>query len=81
MLDNATRLDNGLNITDSQSGFRKFSADIIEIFRFKRNGLAIESEILMDAANVGLRIKKIEIEVRYDVDGSSENPVITESRF
>jgi len=27
VLDNATRLDSGLNITDSQSGFRAFSAD------------------------------------------------------
>jgi len=75
VLDNATRLDSGLNITDSQSGFRAFSADTKDIFRFHQNGLAIESEMLGDAANAGLRIKEVEIGVRYDVDGSSENPV------
>ncbi len=75
VLDNATRLDSGLDITDSQSGFRAFAADTKEVFRFKQNGLAIESEMLADAANAGLRIKEVEIGVRYDVDGSSENPV------
>jgi len=75
MLDNATRLDSGLNITDSQSGFRAFAASTKGVFRFKQNGLAIESEMLADAANAGLRIKEVEIGVRYDVDGSSENPI------
>jgi glycosyltransferase involved in cell wall biosynthesis len=75
VLDNATRLDSGLNITDSQSGFRAFAASTKGVFRFKQNGLAIESEMLADAANAGLRIKEVEIGVRYDVDSSSENPV------
>jgi glycosyltransferase involved in cell wall biosynthesis len=75
VLDNATRLDSGLDVTDSQSGFRAFSGATKDVFRFKQNGLAIESEMLADAANAGLRIKEIEIGVRYDVEGSSENPV------
>ena len=75
MLDNATRLDSGLNVTDSQSGFRAFAANTKGVFRFNQKGLAIESEMLADAANAGLRIKEVEIGVRYDVDGSSENPV------
>lgn len=44
------------------------------VFRFKQNGLANESEMLADAAAASLRIKEVEIGVRYDVDGSSENP-------
>jgi len=75
VLDHATRLNCGLNITDSQSGFRAFAADKRSVFRFRQSGLAIESEMLSDAANAGLRIKEVEIGVRYDVDGSSENPV------
>ena len=43
-----------INITDSQSGFRAFAADTKEVFRFNQNGLAIESEMLADAANAGL---------------------------
>lgn len=75
VLDKATNLNSGLSITDSQSGFRAFAAFTKEAFRFNQSGLAIESEMLVDAANAGLRIKEVEIGVRYDVDGSSENPV------
>jgi glycosyltransferase involved in cell wall biosynthesis len=75
VLDTATNLDSGLSVTDSQSGFRAFAAKAKGVFRFRQNGLAIESEMLADAAAAGLRIQEVEIGVRYDVDGSSENPV------
>lgn len=75
VLDAATNLDSGLNITDSQSGFRAFSPDIKDVFKFESKGLAIESEMLADAADAGLRIKEVDIGVRYDVDGSTEHPV------
>ena len=75
MLDMATNLDSGLKTTDTQSGFRAFAASTIPSFRFKQRGLAIESEMLADAARAGLRIAEVEIGVRYDVDGSSEHPV------
>ena len=75
ILDKVTNLDSGLSVTDSQSGFRAFDPKTKSAFRFGQNGLAIESEMLADAARAGLRIQEVEIGVRYDVDGSSENPV------
>jgi len=75
VLDTVSNLESGLSVTDSQSGFRAFSSHIKDIFSFRQNGLAIESEMLADAAQAGLRIKEVDIGVRYDVDGSSENPV------
>jgi glycosyltransferase involved in cell wall biosynthesis len=75
ILDAATNLDSGLNVTDSQSGFRAFSAAFKDVFRFEQNGLAIESEMLAEASEARLRIREVEIGVRYDVDCSSENPV------
>lgn len=75
ILDKATNLNAGLQITDTQSGFRAFARHTLPAFRFKSNGLAIESEMLMDAANAGFRIKEVGIGVRYDVDSSSENPI------
>jgi glycosyltransferase involved in cell wall biosynthesis len=75
ILDKATNLNSGLRITDTQSGFRAFATHTIPLFKFKSNGLAIESEMLTDAANAGLRIKEVEIGVRYDVAGSSEHPI------
>lgn len=75
VLDAATNLDSGLHVTDSQSGFRAFAANIKDVFSFRQNGLAIESEMLADAAQAGLRIKEVEIGVRYDVEGSTEHPI------
>ena len=75
VLDMVTNIGSGLDMTDSQSGFRAFAGRIKDVFRFQQNGLAIESEMLADAAAAGLRIKEVEIGVRYDVDCSGEHPV------
>ncbi|MHC1756387.1 MAG: glycosyltransferase family 2 protein [Methanosarcina sp.] len=75
ILDKATVLNSGIKITDSQSGFRAFAASTKDIFRFNAQGMAIESEMLADAGRAGLRVKEVEIRVRYDVDGSTENPI------
>jgi len=75
VLDKATNLDSGIYLTDTQSGFRAFASHITPIFRFKQNGLAIESEMLADAAKAGIKIKEVEIGVRYDVDCSTEHPI------
>ena len=75
VLDKATNLGSGLKITDSQSGFRAFARHTLPVFRFNCSDFSIESEMLMDAANAGLQIKEVEIGVRYDVDGSTKNPV------
>jgi hypothetical protein len=64
-----------VDVTDSQSGFRAFAASTANVFRFKADGMAIESEMLADAGNASLRIMEVEIEVRYDVDCSTENPI------
>lgn len=75
ILDTATNMSSGLRITDSQSGFRAFSVSTKDVFRFSAQGMAIESEMLADAGRSGLQIKEVEIGVRYDVDGSTENPI------
>ncbi|AKB18812.1 glycosyltransferase (family 2) [Methanosarcina sp. WWM596] len=75
ILDTATNMNSGLKITDSQSGFRAFAGSIKDVFRFNAKGMAIESEMLADAGRSGLRIKEVEIGVRYDVDGSTMSPI------
>ncbi|MDW7726236.1 MAG: glycosyltransferase family 2 protein [Candidatus Methanoperedens sp.] len=75
ILDLVTNINSGITITDTQSGFRAFSRHTLPAFNFKSNGLEIESEMLMDAANAGFKVKEVEIGVRYDVDGSSEHPL------
>ena len=75
VLDKATNMNCGINITDSQSGFRAFAAHTVKAFRFKQNGFGIESEMLADASKADLKIKEVDIKVRYDVDCSTKNPI------
>lgn len=75
VLDRVTNMDSGLAITDTQSGFRAFASHTLDAFRFDENGLGIESEMLVDAARAGFRIKEVEIGVRYDVNCSKKHPL------
>jgi glycosyltransferase involved in cell wall biosynthesis len=75
VLDKATKLSSGLKITDSQSGYRAFAQYTLPCFRFNTTNFGIESEMIIDAANAGFKIKEVEIRVRYDVDGSTKGPV------
>lgn len=69
ILDKFTRLGLGrdVNVTDTQSGFRAFSMKAARVFTFGTDQLAIDSLMLMDAAKGQLRIKEVDINVRYDV--------------
>jgi glycosyltransferase involved in cell wall biosynthesis len=77
VLDKFTRLGLGsdVNVTDTQSGFRAFSMKAARVFTFGTDQLAIDSLMLMDAAKGQLRIKEVDINVRYDVGRSSTHPV------
>ncbi len=76
VLDAATNISGHLKITDSQSGFRAFAGHTIPVFGFHSSGYTIESEMLIDAANAGLRIMEVEIEAIYGEDSHHKaNPV------
>lgn len=76
VLDTATKLNSGLKITDSQSGFRAFAKYTVPAFRFNETGFFIESEMLIDAANYGSRVMEVEIGVKYNRDNiHKKNPV------
>lgn len=72
----ATNAGTGQKITDTQNGFRAFGKNTYDAFSFGQSGMAIESEMLIEAGKSGLRIKEVPINVRYDVDGSTFNPVV-----
>lgn len=74
-LDKVTNLNSGLHITDMQSGFRAFASNILTVFRFNTKGLGIESEMLLDAANAGLRIKEVEVGAGHEMGYSTEDTV------
>lgn len=76
VLDTATNLASGIKLTDTQSGFRAFSSESFKHFNFDPDGFGIESDMLIEAAKNHLRIVEVEITVRYDVDTSTDNPVV-----
>lgn len=76
VLDKATYLNTGMNITDSQSGFRAFATYTLPAFRFNNEGFYIESEMLIDASNYGSRVKEVPINVTYKTDNiHKKNPI------
>ena len=77
VLDIATNITSGTNVTDSQSGFRAFKGDTIKYYRFRDTGFGIESEMLADAAENNLKIVEVPITVRYDVENSSTKGPVT----
>ena len=77
VLDIATNITAGTNVTDSQSGFRAFSGKTISCYKFRDPGFGIESEMLADAAENNLRILEVPITGRYDVENSSTKGPVT----
>lgn len=62
-------------VTDSQSGFRAYSAKALATLTPTQGGFSVESQLLVDAQTKGLRVAETRIHCRYDVDGSTEGPM------
>jgi glycosyltransferase involved in cell wall biosynthesis len=76
VLDMATTLSSGLKVSDSQSGFRAYSAKAISEIELEDQGMGAGSEILIKAAEKHLKISEVPIKTRYDLrDTSSQNPI------
>ena len=60
----------GVPITDSQSGFRLYSANLLRSVHLRTNGFDMESEVIVRAGRGGFRIVTIAIDLGF-VDGIS----------
>jgi glycosyltransferase involved in cell wall biosynthesis len=70
-----SKADGRPKLTDSQSGFRAYSRKALESIAPSQAGFSVESQLLIDAHEAGLRIAETRIHCRYDVDSSTEGPV------
>jgi glycosyltransferase involved in cell wall biosynthesis len=61
----------GPKVTDSQSGFRAYDRRALEAIEPGQSGFSVESQMLIEAHQAGLRIGETRIHCRYDVDGST----------
>jgi len=76
VLDAATMAAGGVQVTDSQSGFRAYGPRAIRCIDVSGSGMSAGSEILLQAKDNDLKIAEVEISCRYDVErASTENPV------
>ena len=76
VLDAATNIVGGLDITDTQSGFRAYGKNAIKRIYIKDCDMAAGSEILLQAKDNNLVIGEVPIHCSYDVErASTQNPV------
>lgn len=77
MLDKITKLAAELPFSDTQSGFRSYSKKAIQSISFSTNGFGVDSEILVDAVNKGLKITEKKVTVLYNTGEktSTKDPV------
>ena len=62
-------------ITDSQSGFRAYSKDVISKLNISDIGMGISTEILIKANSLGFKIVEVPIVVNYNGDTSTHHPI------
>lgn len=71
-----TNFGSGVNITDTQSGFRAFSRKSIETLSFKQAGVGdVECEMQFLINENGLRVVEVPITAIYE-EGAKRNPVV-----
>ena len=76
VLDTATAVAGGLQVSDTQSGFRAYGRQAIDAVRLNGSGMSAGSEILIQVADRNLTIAEVPIHVRYDIEETStEHPV------
>ncbi len=76
VLDMATLAAGGINVTDTQSGFRAYGKRAIEAIQVNNNGMAAGSEILLQIKENNLRVGEVPIVARYDLGNtSSQGPL------
>lgn len=75
VLNKSTKVASKIEV-DSQSGFRTLSRKALERLNLSSSGYAVETDMVVNAREQGLRIKEVPISVRYDVPNKhKKNPV------
>ena len=62
-------------LTDSQSGFRAYSKNVLKNVTPSESGMGVSTEILIKASNTGHKIAEVPITIMYGSDTSTHNPV------
>ena len=75
IITSAANYGTNLKISDSQSGFRGYSQNAIDVIHPTEQGMAVSTEILMKISNKGLSLAEVPISVTYGPDTSEHNSI------
>jgi len=75
VLTTITNVGSGQRISDSQSGFRAYSAKALKELNLAEMGMAVASEIQFAINKAGLKVAEVPIDVSY-FGGAKRNPVV-----
>lgn len=72
MFNNLIRLLTGVRVSDSQSGFRAIRSSVIKKMRLNSRGYEVESEMLVKALKMGVRVAEIPVSFEQRTIGKSK---------
>ena len=77
VLDKVTNMATEIQCQDTQSGFRVYSKKALNKINFSTNGFGVDSEILINASEKGLKITEEPVTVIYNTNGrtSTKDPI------
>ena len=75
LITKVTNLSLSKSLTDSQSGFRAYNKDVITKLEPGDVGMGISTEILIKASSHGFKIAEVPINILYEGNTSTHNPV------
>ena len=75
VITNLVNSQTGKNITDSQSGFRSYSSEVLSKMNLSENGMGVSTEILIKANKQKLKIIEIPITILYEGETSTHHPI------
>lgn len=75
ILTTMTNVSAKTKVQDTQSGFRAYSSKVIPSITINRNGMGVDSEILIKVAKSGFKIEERRVSVKYGGETSTFNPL------
>ena len=66
VLTTTTNMGSGQKVTDSQSGFRAYSAKALKALKLSEDGMSVSSEMQFAINKSGLKVKEVPIDVTYE---------------
>ena len=75
VITNLVNSQTGKKITDSQSGFRAYSSEVLSHMNLSESGMGVSTEILIKANKQNLKISEVPITILYEGETSTHNPI------